>query len=276
MSSTPALIAAAGHSLAGTVDGSLLLAFPVAFLAGLVSFLSPCVLPLVPGYLSYVTGLSGADVAERTVSDGPGAMAATGSLASGHRGRVLTGSLLFVCGFSAVFVAEGALFGQLGAELTRHAVGISRILGGVVIVLGLAFLGFIPGLQREYRIHRLPATGIAGAFPLGFVFGLGWTPCLGPTLSAVQSLAFTGGTASRGALLSFAYCLGLGLPFIVAGLAFRRALGTFAVLRRHSRLITRIGGAMLIAVGVLLVTGTWNHVTIWLRTHVAPSYTTSI
>ncbi|MFL6241100.1 MAG: cytochrome c biogenesis CcdA family protein [Actinomycetes bacterium] len=272
------LIAGVGDSFANAVDGSLILAIPVAFAAGLVSFLSPCVLPLVPGYLSYVTGLSGADLAgEQELAHGPGAMTATPpAIAVRHRGRVLAGSLLFVCGFSLVFVSEGLVFGEFGTFVTRHSVGISRILGVVVILLGLAFMGLIPGLQRDVRIHRLPAAGLVGAFPLGFVFGLGWTPCLGPTLGAVQSLAFTGGTASRGALLSFAFCLGLGLPFVVAGLAFRRALSVFAVLRRHSVLITRIGGVMLIAVGVLLVTGAWNHVTVWLRIHLTNSFTPAV
>jgi cytochrome c-type biogenesis protein len=272
-----ALAGSVGHSFANAVDGSLVLAIPVAFAAGIVSFLSPCVLPLVPGYLSYVTGLSGADLAGDPRPTGPGAMAATAApLTARHRGRVLAGSLLFVCGFSFVFVSEGLFFGAFGRYVTGHSLTLSRILGGLVIVLGLVFLGLVPGLQRDVRIHRVPAAGLAGAFPLGFVFGLGWTPCIGPTLAVVQGLAFAGGTSSRGALLSFAYCLGLGLPFIIAGLAFRRALGAFAVLRRHSVLITRLGGLMLIAVGVLLVTGAWNHVTIWLRVHLTSSYTPAV
>jgi cytochrome c-type biogenesis protein len=271
----PTVVASVGTTFANAINGSFIVAFPVAFLAGLVSFLSPCVLPLVPGYLSYVTGLSGADVADRRPV-GPGAMAATGTLATGHRGRVLAGSLLFVCGFSAVFVAEGAIAGEVGRALIRHSLGISRILGAIVIVLGIVFMGAIPGLQREYRIHKLPAAGLAGAFPLGFVFGLGWTPCLGPTLSAVDALAYNGSTASRGALLAFGYCLGLGVPFVIAGLAFRRALGAFAVLRRHTVLITRMGGLMLIAVGVLLVSGEWNHFTIWLRTHLSQTQVANV
>lgn len=272
------LVAGVGETFSNAVDGSLILAIPVAFAAGLVSFLSPCVLPLVPGYLSYVTGMSGADLAGADPRpEGPGAMTATAPLVGvRHRGRVLAGSLLFVCGFSFVFVSEGLIFGEFGTYVTRHSVGISRILGVVVILLGLAFMGLIPGMQRDVRIHRLPAAGLLGAFPLGFVFGLGWTPCLGPTLAAVQGLAFTGGTASRGALLSFAYCLGLGLPFVIAGLAFRRALTIFAVLRRHTLLITRIGGVMLIAVGVLLVTGEWNHLTVWLRVHLTNSFTPAV
>ena len=272
------IVADVGDTFSNAVDGSLILAVPVAFAAGLVSFLSPCVLPLVPGYLSYVTGLSGADLAgEEIRPEGPGAMTATApTVRMRHRGRVLAGSLLFVLGFSFVFVSEGLVFGEFGTYVTRHSAGISRILGVVVILLGLVFMGLIPGLQREVRIHRVPAAGLVGAFPLGFVFGLGWTPCLGPTLAAVQGLAFTGGTASRGALLSFAYCLGLGLPFIVAGLLFRRALTVFAALRRHTVLITRLGGLMLVAVGILLVTGAWNHVTVWLRVHLTNTFTPAV
>jgi cytochrome c-type biogenesis protein len=265
-------------AFSGAVDNTIVLAIPVAFLAGLVSFLSPCVLPLVPGYLSYVTGLSAADVADTGAArpQGPGAMTAAPPLTAAPRGRVLAGSLLFVCGFSAVFVSEGVLFGALGSQLQRHALGISQILGVFVIFLGLVFAGLIPGLSREFRIHKLPAAGLVGAFPLGFVFGLGWTPCVGPTLGAIQTLAFTGGTASRGALLSFFYCLGLGLPFVVAALAFRRALAVFAVLRRHTVLISRIGGLMLVAVGVLLVTGVWNDVNIWMRVHLTANFTPAV
>ncbi|RCG30375.1 cytochrome c biogenesis protein CcdA [Sphaerisporangium album] len=218
--------------------GSLLVALPVAVAAGLVSFLSPCVLPLVPGYLSYVTGMSG----------------------DPRRGRMIAGSALFVLGFSLVFVLGGALFGGLGALLLGNADVITRVLGGLTIVLGLAFLGLVPGLQRDVRIHRFPAAGIAGAPLLGVVFGLGWTPCIGPTLSAVLTLSLDQGSAVRGAVLAFAYALGLGLPFVVAALAYRKALRTFAAVRRHSRLITRAGGAMLVLVGVLLVTGLWGQI----------------
>ena len=269
------ILASVADTFRNTVaDGSLVLAIPVAFAAGLVSFLSPCVLPLIPGYLSYVTGLSGADLAGEPRPDGPGAMAATATLAPvPHRGRVLAGSALFICGFSAVFVSLGALFGDLGRTLRAHELGISQAMGGFVILMGIVFLGVLPGLQRDYRFHRLPAAGLIGAFPLGFVFGLGWTPCIGPTLTVVLAQAFQGGTASRGALLSFAYCMGLGLPFVVAGLAFRRALTVFEVLRRHTALIMRLGGAMLIAVGVLLVTGVWNDFTIWLRVHLTSGFT---
>ncbi|MFB9251335.1 cytochrome c biogenesis CcdA family protein [Sphaerisporangium melleum] len=216
--------------------GSLLLALPIALVAGLVSFLSPCVLPLVPGYLSYVTGMSG----------------------DPRRGPMVAGSALFVLGFSVVFVAGGALFGGLGALLLGNSEVITRVLGALTIVLGLAFLGLLPGLQRDVRIHRFPAAGIAGAPLLGVVFGLGWTPCIGPTLSAVLTLSLDQASAVRGAVLAFAYALGLGVPFVLAALAYRKAIQTFAAVRRHSRLITRAGGAMLVVVGVLLVTGLWG------------------
>jgi len=244
-------------------DGPLLVAAPVAAAAGLVSFLSPCVLPLVPGYLSYVTGLSGADLeAEAGPARAEGDLFVRTPL---RRGRILAGSSLFVLGFSAVFVSEGLVFGQLGAILVEHRDVVQRVLGAITIVLGLAFMGMIPGLQREVRIHRLPAAGLAGAPLLGVLFGVGWTPCLGPTLAAVQGLAYTQADAGRGALLTFAYCLGLGIPFVLTGLAFRRALGAFAVVKRHYGLVTGIGGGMLVVIGVLLVTGLWEHLMISLR-----------
>jgi cytochrome c-type biogenesis protein len=247
-----------GTSFAHTVsDGSLLVATPVAVAAGLVSFLSPCVLPLVPGYLSYVTGLSGAD------------------LESVRRGRLVAGAGLFVLGFSAVFVSTGALFGDLGARLADHQAVITRVLGGLTIVLGLAFLGLIPALSRDLRVHRLPATGLVGAPLLGVLFGVGWAPCLGPTLAAVQSLAFTQASAARGAFLTFAYCVGLGLPFLVVGVALRRALAAFAGVRRHYRIVMGVGGLMLISLGVLLITGAWDSVSVWMRHHIQ-GYTTAI
>src|SRR3954447_16720280 len=174
------------------VNGSLLLAAPIAVLAGLISFLSPCVLPLVPGYISYATGLVGADLAES------------------KRGRLLAGSLLFVLGFTAVFVAFGALAGSLGAFLYEYRVTITRVLGVLTILLGLAFLGWLPWASREWRFHRMPTIGLLGAPLLGALFGLGWTPCIAPTLAAVQSLALNEGSAWRGALLMVFYCLGLG------------------------------------------------------------------
>ena len=241
-------------------DGPVLFALPVAAIAGLVSFLSPCVLPLVPGYLSYVTGLSGVDLAEEE---------------GRARGRVLLGSALFVLGFSVVFVSEGAFFGAVGQDLQAHQVVVDRILGVVTIVLGLAFLGLVPGLQREVRFHALPKAGLAGAPLLGVLFGVGWTPCLGPTLGAVQTLSFKQASAGRGALLTFAYCLGLGLPFLLTSVAFRRALGAFAVVKRHYAVVLRTGGGLLIAIGLLLLSGVWGDLMIHLRT-VITGFTPSV
>ena len=231
-------------------SGSLLLAMLVAFAAGVLSFVSPCVLPLAPGYLSYVTGLTGAEIAEGGVA---------------RRSRVLIGSLLFVLGFSIVFVSYGLFFGGLGSLLLQYQDVITRVLGVLVIVMGLAFMGVIPGLQREWRMHRMPTWGVAGAPVLGVLFGIGWSPCIGPTLTAVQTLAFTEASALRGALLSFVYCLGLGLPFVLLALAFSRMAGAIGWVRRHYVWVMRIGGGMLVLVGILLVTGLWTEFTIWLR-----------
>jgi cytochrome c-type biogenesis protein len=287
--------------VATVTDGPLLFALPVAAVAGLVSFLSPCVLPLVPGYLSYVTGLTGVDLAGPVAARSAAPPTVSSALlvadsnapATGgnvpvaapdldlrsdngtgrQRGRVLLGSALFVLGFSAVFVSEGALFGGLGGALLQHRDIIDRLLGAFTVVLGLAFLGLIPGLQREVRIHRLPAAGLAGAPLLGVLFGVGWTPCLGPTLGAVQTLAYTQASAGRGALLTAAYCLGLGVPFVLTGLAFRRALGAFAVVKRHYAVVMRVGGVLLVVVGLLLVSGLWEQLMISLRIVVAGSST---
>jgi cytochrome c-type biogenesis protein len=243
----------------GTIvtSGSLLIAIPIAFAAGIVAFLSPCVLPLAPGYVSYITGLTGAELTE------------------GKRGRVLVGSVLFVLGFSVVFISYGALFGGVGSLLLEYADIINRVLGVIVILMGLAFMGVIPGLQREYRFHRVPKWGVAGAPLLGIAFGIGWSPCIGPTLTAVQSMAFTEASALRGAFLSLIYSLGLGLPFILLGLFFSRAAGAIKFLRKHNLIIMRIGGAMLVLVGVLLVTGWWMDFTIWLRVTI-PGFETAL
>lgn len=222
------------------LSGSMALALPVALVAGVVSFFSPCVVPLLPGYLSYATGLSGVD------------------LENARRGRMVLGSLLFVLGFSFVFVVLGTLSGALGDWLFRYTRQISVVLGFFTILVGVAFIGLVPWLQRDVRVHRVPAVGLAAAPMLGVLFGLGWTPCIGPTLSAVQALALHEGTAARGALLSVAYSLGLGIPFLVAGLAFRRTLGAVKWVRRHQVWVTRMGGVMLIVVGLLLVTGLWD------------------
>lgn len=247
-------------------SGSLILAMLLAFAAGIVSFASPCVLPLAPGYLSYVTGLTGAEIAGEERG---------GTTTVAVKSRVLLGSVLFVMGFSVVFVSYGLLFGGLGSLLLEYQAIISRVLGVIVIVMGLSFMGVIPGMQREWRMHRMPNYSVWGAPVLGVLFGLGWTPCIGPALTAVQSLAFTEGSAARGALLSFVYCLGLGLPFILLGLLFRQAAGTLAWVRRHYTLIMRIGGGLLVAIGILLVSGAWDSITIWMRTLV-PGFETPI
>lgn len=240
-------------------SGALWAAVPIAFAAGIVAFLSPCVLPLAPGYVSYITGLTGAELADPR----------------GRRFQVLAGSLLFVLGFSVVFVSYGVLFGGAGSLLLEYSDVINRVLGVVVIVMGLAFMGLIPGLQREWRMHTMPRWGVAGAPLLGLLFGLGWTPCIGPTLTAVQTLAFTEASAWRGALLSFAYCLGLGLPFVLLALAFSRMARAIGWVRTHYVWVMRIGGGMLVLVGLLLVTGLWTDFTIWLRVQV-PGFETAL
>jgi cytochrome c-type biogenesis protein len=289
--------------------GPLILAAPIAAAAGALTFLSPCVLPLVPGYLSYVTGMSGTDAqrAEAATADrvavtpdgtsvpvgaaasgtsadagasSPGASAARAAgrpsgLAGATRSRTLLGTTLFVLGFSLVFATEGLAFGGLGLVLVRHQEGVTQILGAVTIVLGLMFAGVFDRFPITGRIARpsmRPRAGLIGAPLLGVLFAVSWTPCVGPTLSAVLTLAFTSGTAVRGAVLAFIYGLGLGIPFIIVALAFQRGMTAFQFARRHAVLIARIGGGLLVLVGILEVSGAWTAAIDWLKTHWLASY----
>ena len=276
-------------------SGPLILALPVAAAAGAVTFLSPCCLPLVPGYLSFVTGMAGAGgSASGAAPDqpGPAAPAAVAAAADGAgvavaapplaatasvppRGRVVAGTALFVLGFSVVFVAYGAALGGLGHLLTGHARVLTQVLGGLTILLGLLFAGALDRFSLAGRIVRpaaRPQAGLAGAPLLGVMFGLGWTPCIGPTLTAVLALSASTGTVARGAMLAFVYALGLGVPFLLVSFGFQVAMRAFAFFRRRARLVTRIGGAMLICVGLLEVTGAWSTFMAWLQVHWVSSY----
>ncbi|MGW2569737.1 cytochrome c biogenesis CcdA family protein [Streptomyces sp. NPDC001537] len=242
MTSVTTLAAETGYNNT-VLHGALLLALPVALLGGLISFFSPCVLPLVPGYLSYVTGVAGTDLAEA------------------RRGRMVAGASLFVLGFTAVFVSSGALFGYFGATLQENKDVLSKVLGVLMILMGVFFMGLMPWMtQREFRFHKRPVAGLAGAPLLGALFGIGWTPCIGPTLSSVLTLSAQQGSAGRGAVLTVAYCLGLGVPFVLAAVAFRKALGVFGWVKRHYVWVMRIGGTMMIVTGLLLLTGAWDRI----------------
>ena len=270
-------------------SGPLILALPVAAAAGAVTFLSPCCLPLVPGYLSFVTGMAGASgsgsgpaAAQPVVAAEGGAghtvaVAARPGVAppSAPRARGVAGTALFVLGFSVVFVAYGAALGGLGHLITGHARLLTRILGGLTILLGLLFAGAFDRFSLAGRIVRpsaRPKAGLAGAPLLGVMFGLGWTPCIGPTLTAVLALSAASGTVARGALLAFVYALGLGIPFLLVSFGFQLAMRAFAFARRRARLVTRIGGAMLVCVGLLEVTGAWSTFMAWLQVHWVSSY----
>jgi cytochrome c-type biogenesis protein len=227
-------------------NGNILLALALALVAGFISFASPCILPLVPGYLGYIGGFT-------TEAERPG------------RRRMLLGVALFVLGFTVVFVGFGILFGTASLFLKQNLDLITRIAGVIVIVLGLVFVGQFTFLQRTIRPRWTVMTGLAGAPILGLVFGLGWTPCIGPTLTAVYSIALDGGSPWRGALLGLLFCVGLGVPFLLVALGFNWVSSSMRWLKRHIRLINIIGGAILIAIGVLMVTGVWHNVlSVWL------------
>ena len=239
-------------SLAGglsdqVTDGALPLAVLVAALAGLVSFATPCVLPLVPGYLGYVTGLSDVALEERS------------------RGRMVLGTLLFILGFSVVFVLASMFVATAGRALVEHRELLTRVGGVLVILMALVFLG--AGSQRTLRLPIKPATGLAGAPLLGAVFGLGWAPCMGPTLGAVLALNLTGdASTTRAVILAVAYCLGLGLPFLLIAAAYERWAPVSSWLQRHQRAIQVVGATLLIIVGTLLLTGGWDAIVQRLQT----------
>ena len=277
-------------------SGPLILAIPVAAAAGALTFLSPCCLPLVPGYLSYITGMSGAGAAEGAAVTGGGTAAvavaeggsggvttatvtAADAPGSAPTGRAVVGTALFVLGFSAVFAVYGLAFGGLGHLLRAHNTGFTQVLGVITILLGLMFAGAFDRFSFAGRIFRpsaRPRAGLAGAPLLGVMFGFGWTPCIGPTLTAVLALSETSGTAARGAFLAFVYGLGLGIPFLIVAAAFQRAVNVLGFFRRNARLVSRIGGALLVVVGVLEVTGAWTSAIAWLHTHWLTSYSTPL
>jgi cytochrome c-type biogenesis protein len=237
-----------------TIPASLFVAIPIAIAAGLVSFVSPCVLPLLPGYVAFLTGATGRMESQST------------------KGRALIGSIAFVLGFAIVFVSVGALFGDFGAHLKAHERVLEMVFGSMTVVLGLFFAGLWPSswLNRERRIHHIPRVSVLGAVALGFTFGLGWTPCIGPTLGTILGLeeSAVGATALRGSILAFFYCAGLGIPFIVAALATEWMATASKWLRKHAKVIALIGGLLLVAIGVCEITGWWQAFVLWLQIHV--------
>ena len=222
------------------MSGFLLTAMPLAIVAGVVSFISPCVLPLVPGYLAFAAGFSNS------------------------RGKVLLGSLLFVAGFSALFISYGALFGALGSRVATNEELVTRVLGVFTILMGFIFLGLFP-MMPTLKPKISTTGGLIGAPLLGFLFGVGWTPCIGPALATVQTLAFQESSAVRGAILSLGYCLGLGIPFIATGLYLDKSQSLRKFMVRRGDLITKFGGSLLIVIGVLQLLGFWSDLMISLR-----------
>ncbi len=239
--------------IALALPSSLVAAFPLAFAAGLVSFVSPCILPLLPGYVAFLGGATGR-------VDG-----------RSGRGRAVVGSIAFIIGFALVFVSFGALFGDLGSSLRAHERVLEEVFGVVTVALGLFFAGWWPSswLERDRRVHHVPRVSVFGAALLGFTFALGWTPCVGPTLGAILGLAASssGATALRGSILAFVYCLGLGVPFVIAALATEWMATASVWLRRHANLIGRVGGVMLIVIGLAEVSGAWQTFVLWLQVH---------
>ncbi|SON58985.1 hypothetical protein MSIMFI_00466 [Mycobacterium simulans] len=234
--------------------GPLLVALGVCLLAGLVSFASPCVVPLVPGYLSYLAAAVGVDEAD-------------GAVKAPARWRVAGSAALFVAGFTTVFVLGTVVVLGMTSTLITNQLVLQRVGGVLTIVMGLVFVGLIPALQRQVRFSPRQLTTVAGAPLLGAVFALGWTPCLGPTLTGVITVASAtdGANVARGILLVIAYCLGLGIPFILLAFGSAGAVAGLGWLRRHTRAIQVFGGALLIVVGAALVTGVWNDFVSWLR-----------
>ena len=226
------------------LDGFLLTAFPIAVLAGVISFVSPCVLPLVPGYLSFAAGFSRA------------------------RGKVFLGSLLFVAGFSALFISYGALFGELGSRIATNEESITRVLGVLTILMGVIFLGAFP-LMPTIKPRISTTGGLIGAPLLGFLFGVGWTPCIGPALASVQALAFQESSAVRGAILSLGYCIGLGAPFIATGLFLDKSEKIRKVALKSGNSISKVGGVVLILIGILQLTGLWTDLMIEMRSWIS-------
>ncbi len=226
------------------LDGFLLTAFPIAVIAGVISFVSPCVLPLVPGYLSFAAGFSQ------------------------DRGKVFLGSLLFVAGFSALFISYGALFGELGSRIATNEESITRVLGVLTILMGVIFLGAFP-LMPTIKPRISTTGGLIGAPLLGFLFGVGWTPCIGPALASVQALAFQESSAVRGAILSLGYCIGLGAPFIATGLFLDKSEKIRKVALKSGNSISKVGGVLLILIGILQLTGLWTDLMIEMRSWIS-------